>query len=125
MTSGSSTVSPSLPAPVLAICAFMPLDVGIPAGLQLGTNLGHNAVALLNVDLKFNAVNARHFGLSLQAGIKWLNPANVYALPQSIRKEGLPDRISVRAANATFQCQIGNGEATCSAGPNLSVTFPL
>lgn len=67
--------------------ADLPLDVGIPGGLQVGTNVGHDAVALLNLDLKWNAVDTRHFGLGIQAGIKWLNPSNIYALPQDIRSE--------------------------------------
>ncbi len=69
------------------LAADVPFDVGLPWGLQVGTNLAHNAITLFNADVKANLLDTDHFGLGVSAGVKWFNPSNLYVLPQDVRDE--------------------------------------
>jgi len=50
-------------------------------GLEIGTNLAHDAVSWVNFYAKYNALDTRFFGLGVRLGFKWLNPRNVWIVP--------------------------------------------
>ena len=67
--------------------ASIPLRVGVGGGVELGTNVLYDAVGFFNMDVKWNLLDHRWAGLSLRVGIKWLDPDNVYVLPDDIKKQ--------------------------------------
>jgi hypothetical protein len=50
-------------------------------GLEIGTNLAHDAVSIINLYAKYNVLDTRWFGLGVRLGFKWLNPSNVWIVP--------------------------------------------
>lgn len=67
--------------------ASIPVEVGLPAGFQIGTNAAHDVVALVNVTAKWNPLDTKHAALGVQAGFKWFNPSNLWLLPDDVREE--------------------------------------
>jgi hypothetical protein len=55
--------------------ANIPLEVGLPGNVQLGTNLAHDIGTLLNLNAKWTALDLTHFGLAVEVGVKWTNPS--------------------------------------------------
>lgn len=63
------------------------LRVGLPAGFEVGTNAIHDALSFVNLDVKWNFLDTRWIGLAARIGGKWLNPQNLYVLPDDLRSE--------------------------------------
>ncbi|MBT9555985.1 MAG: hypothetical protein IV100_08155 [Myxococcales bacterium] len=67
--------------------ANIPLEIGLPGNVQLGTNVAHDIGTLLNLNAKWTALDFAHFGLAVEVGVKWTNPSLMYFLPQDIRDD--------------------------------------
>jgi len=49
-------------------------------GLEIGTNLAHDVLPVLNVYAKYNVVDTRWFGLGVRAGFRWIDFDNLWSL---------------------------------------------
>ncbi len=65
----------------------IPLEVGLPYGGQVSTNIGHDVAPLINADLEWNFLDRKHFGLGARVGIKWTNPTLFYWLDEESRED--------------------------------------
>lgn len=63
----------------------IPVHVGVVGGLQLSTNVAHDIVSILNLSAKWRFVDAKGFSIAAGAGIKWMNPKNLWMLPDETR----------------------------------------
>lgn len=60
--------------------AAIDLGVGITSRFQMGVNLAHGALGVLNVSAKLNLIDRKWWGLSGRTGILWVHPPSVWAL---------------------------------------------
>jgi hypothetical protein len=67
--------------------ANIPFELGLPGGLQVGTNVAHDIGTLLNLNLKWQALDLSHFALGAEVGVKWTNPSLMYFLPEDIQSD--------------------------------------
>jgi len=61
--------------------------MGVMDGLEFGTNAAHDALGILNLDGKYRFVGGDWGEMALRAGIKWVNPSNIWILPEKKRAE--------------------------------------
>lgn len=75
------------------------LNLGVQGGvtkrLQLGANMAHFGLGIVNGQAKVNAVDMRRFGLSVQSGIAYARPQAIWILPKSLRDEFGPGHLIV------------------------------
>ncbi len=63
----------------------IPVHVGVVGGFELSTNVAHDVVSVLNLSGKWRFLDTHGFSMAAGAGIKWLNPKNLWMLPDETR----------------------------------------